>query len=196
MKNLLITLAALVLLVGCKKKESILKLSDEVKRNFSFKPSSYWIYRDSISGRVDSFYLESVQFRLDSSYLYTISDKTICEKMTINIVQTSLSTPYSENSIWSLRILQHFGNEFKTSFEKNNIEIKTISANSFYLSKGIEKELKVQSNTFVDVHYFEEPNILFYIKEDIGYIKMRLNYDDGTTKINEVWELQRWHIIK
>jgi hypothetical protein len=32
--------------------------------------------------------------------------------------------------------------------------------------------------------------------DSVGFIKMRLDYDDDTNKINEVWELQRWHVIK
>ncbi|MES2479686.1 MAG: hypothetical protein V4561_11410 [Bacteroidota bacterium] len=52
MKNSLIMFFA-----GCKKKNQTIYLSEDIKRNFSFKPGSYWIYRDSISGREDSCYI-------------------------------------------------------------------------------------------------------------------------------------------
>jgi hypothetical protein len=185
----------LMSLLACTKKPSIKYLDAGLKEQFYFKKGSYWIYKDSISGRMDSFYLESVQFSMDSSYLYALYDKAILEKMTINIVQTSLSLPYADIPIWKFSIAQRYLYH-ESSYQKGKIQFITYNPKRADTEKGKKEELSVLGNIFPIVSYFNSPNILYYLKEDIGYLKMHINYDDGVNKTNEVWELQRWHVVK
>ena len=196
MRKYYILILFLMSILACTKKPGILYLDAKIKEQFYFKKGSYWIYRDSISGRVDSFYLESVEFTNDSTYIYALYDKRILEKMTINIFQTSLSVPYSDTPIWDFSLLQRNNYFFKSNYQKGKIKILTYSILQGYMDVGLEKELDVFGKTFTDVPSFKSPNSLYYLKEGIGYLKMRLNYDDGASKINEVWELLRWHVVK
>jgi len=53
MKNCVFLLLIAALVVSCTKENVF--VSAELKQNFFFPPSSYWVYQDSISGSVDSF---------------------------------------------------------------------------------------------------------------------------------------------
>ena len=51
-------LATIMCLLGCSRPKPIYHyVSNDIKNDFNFKPGTYWIMRDSISGRVDSFFV-------------------------------------------------------------------------------------------------------------------------------------------
>jgi hypothetical protein len=60
MKNLTLVMLALAVCSACKKTTSNdVPVDAALKSDFSYKPGSYWIYKDSVSGNVDSAYVVS-----------------------------------------------------------------------------------------------------------------------------------------
>ncbi|MBL7692052.1 MAG: hypothetical protein JNM41_10695, partial [Flavipsychrobacter sp.] len=57
MRGIIIGLLLAILAIGCKKKDTIKYVSSETKADFNFQKGSYWIYKDSLTGKEDSFYV-------------------------------------------------------------------------------------------------------------------------------------------
>lgn len=91
-------LLASLSLFSCNKKEPPVPVDPLIKKKFGFKPGSYWIFRDSISGRVDSCYLYSSDYRtstVDKSVLYEY------EILYIQLKQRPLDTTIPTSRFWS-----------------------------------------------------------------------------------------------
>ena len=59
MKAILSILCAVVLF-GCTRSKSVnTPVNSDLIASFNYKPGTYWIYRDSISGEIDSFFVRS-----------------------------------------------------------------------------------------------------------------------------------------
>jgi hypothetical protein len=240
MKNLLITLAALMLVMGCKKEDNTIYLFDEIKRKFSFKPGSYWIYRDSITGRVDSCYISNFQLRIVD---FGRTDPwPIKEVLNISFIQKPKDVALNEEWFWSLIF---YGGDLHSSFGRKINGEEVGDAQLFSCTYPIPQypkqvyweyprngnvgvvtqypTLNLNGNSFlqVDNFYTEVPNFFYnsvtdtigktvssiFLNDSVGLIKMRINYKDviknsvtneydDTIKINQVWELHRWKIVK
>ena len=59
--SLFVLLMAIILVVSACNRNSITKVpvNADLKAAFNYKPGTYWIYRDSISGIIDSFFVRS-----------------------------------------------------------------------------------------------------------------------------------------
>jgi len=57
-KNLFLILIFSTLIYSCGKSESdaTRPINSDLLKYFSYKPGTYWVYKDSIAGEVDSFY--------------------------------------------------------------------------------------------------------------------------------------------
>lgn len=111
-ENILITLIALLFVLGCKKKEDHTDyLSEEIKRNFSFKPGSYWIYRDSISGREDSCYINDSKIQVDvDSNTGDYSEPDFVELISLHFYQKPLDTSIKDKmEIWLSVVMNKIG---------------------------------------------------------------------------------------
>jgi hypothetical protein len=60
-KTCILLLIAFCSLLACRKNNvPHYPINAALKVAFSFKPGTYWIYQDSLSGEIDSFYVENM----------------------------------------------------------------------------------------------------------------------------------------
>ena len=96
MKNRLLALSTILVLVGCSRFTRYTYVDAALKKDFDYKMGSYWVMRDSVSGRIDSFYVAShnVTHAVDHTYW----DYYDWEQITISILQNSLTPGYERDS--------------------------------------------------------------------------------------------------
>lgn len=218
MKNVFIILTVFVLLAACTKEQ----LSDniffdkDVRQKYFYKKGSYWIYRDSISGRVDSFYVSEVYTHVPEAKATWYQDDeemgiTITQKISDTsikdiikweigyIAKTYVRSSYSRNSA-SNSIFFNINNSRVLYNPRSNYKIPELGQ---VFSNFLIGDFKLGTKNFQNVCEIHCENIdnnkndcTFYFNDSVGYIKMRFNFDNDTFKIKEVWELQRWHVIK
>lgn len=222
MKNLLITLAALMLVLGCKK-ERTTYAPVGLKRNFSFKEGSYWIYRDSISGREDSCYVERLSDYITNTYSgREKGNQSMREIFSVYLLQKPIDKMIKEETQWTIEFnTLGFGLGYSTQSPFSIINdadsfggVSILLYNKNYpiqISSNIEKYSNFVLNgyDFTNVYHIKNsPNDApsVYFNDSVGYIKMNVNlgykwYDKLTKNFvtkyrNQVWELQRCKIIK
>lgn len=205
MKNHLTFIVFAFLFTACSKKQgpSYYYLSSDAKKHFYFKPGSYWIYCDSISGRTDSFYLRN-------SSLFMLSggggsENNIVEMLTLEIIQHSRDATIKDSILW-----QYTFRYSTVTFTYYNIS-KDFRYSSFLnypfkLSNGKAiGTLPLGTNTFSDTWEFDGKGsnasgfyaVNYFLNDSMLLLKMRENYSiTYAPTINEVWELQRWHVVK
>ncbi len=191
MKYILVFLTFGYLVIGlyaCKKILPNKPIDADLKAAFSFKPGTYWIYKDSVSGRIDSFFVYSNNYTIgDPSSGY---EKYDIEYDNINVCYTisSIGWELYGNNIkftyyMSMNVIQYPFNvgQLNSNMDGTNNTISTIS--SFTIAGNIYNNVAEISN----IHFGD----LYYISADIGLIKIKFNH----FPVNPVWELQRYHIV-
>ncbi len=218
MKNVFIILTVFVLLAACTKEQ----LSDniffdkDVRQKYFYKKGSYWIYRDSISGRVDSFYVSEIYTHVPEAKATWYQDE---EEMAITITQKISDTSIKDIIKWDIRYIAKTSviSDYSRNSATNSILFYTNNSRVLYNPRSNYKipelgqvfsnfligDFKLGTKNFQNVCEIHCENIdnnkndcTFYFNDSVGYIKMRFNFDNDTFKIKEVWELQRWHVIK
>jgi hypothetical protein len=227
MRRYLVIIVALILaFCACKKQDNTkhVNVNADLKAAFNFLPGTYWIYRDSISGQIDSFFVRSNQ---DTYYL--VSGQSF-EDIRINISEYKIGSPisYSDTLFW---IFDYQYNEFSVYCDEHKIyngEIEYIPLINYPFQTtlsnyplfadyyntlqgsviGIYNTYEVASQTFTNVAEVNQLdslgpiapfskytyNDLIYICSGVGLIKMNLNHPQDS--LHRIWELQRWKIVK
>ena len=199
MKNILISLAALMLVLGCKK-ERVLYLSDDIKKNYSYKPGSYWIYRDSATGREDSCYVLNNYISLDEQYdRSTSSDYDKVEWMEIKMkleavnkgknVQLGIRFYINNNELNGL-----FGDISNPQTFSSPLPINQQTFEKYNYGGSLEflPSISLQGKEFLNTFKINDDFGLYYFNESIGLIKMRLTNDSVVYN----WELVRHKVLK
>jgi hypothetical protein len=197
-------LVILVVFAGCKKNNTPHQTIDaHVLANYNYKPGTYWIYRDSISGNEDSFYVVS-----NSGIQYYKSRDLIIDDLGVQIMDINISAIGKKNIsslAWRLEgnnislywsIINDYGLlvviPFSMGVQAHTDTIKSI------MQKFVLNGQKFDSVAVVTANGYIAPalnsNDLYYINNNIGIIKMHINHPLDT--INKVWELERWKIVK
>ncbi len=120
-QKILATLLVLTAIVGCKKTPTTINtpIDPALKAAFNYQVGTYWIYKDSISGGLDSFYVvdNSLSNNLTSSTdLYIYTD----DYMTVDIYEYNIAASKLEEQTMKLDFL---GNEIcLTTYAKNVTE--------------------------------------------------------------------------
>jgi hypothetical protein len=78
-------------ILACTKEAKLgyIPLTPYIKEHFNFKSGSYWIYRDSVSGRKDSFFLKDSYVSDDYFFASRVTDRYVQQKLTVEIMQQS-----------------------------------------------------------------------------------------------------------
>ncbi len=81
----MLTLIALIAIVGCKKTPTTINtpIDPALKASFNYQVGTYWIYKDSISGSIDSFY---VRVNSPGNGTSSISDEYTYDYIGIGII--------------------------------------------------------------------------------------------------------------
>jgi len=219
MKNALpVFLFLFVVVVGCNKKDSQqhITIDADIVANFGYKVGSYWIYKDSLSGQVDSFYV------YQNNGIGSIEDNgTLVDGIGIYLNQEKISGPGVADTIkWVFDLesnfialgltLTRFGQivdqiSFPV-FISYPFSLGHPSGNRKGISGGNVTEILptylLNGNSYDSVAVLTYNgnvngypiNDTYYINTKIGVVKMSLNHVNGS--VLRVWELQRWNIVK
>lgn len=219
MKNLFIIISILLNMSpgcdGCKKQpkncNGYVAYPYKMKDYFMFKDSSYWIYQDSISGDIDSFWVNNFKkvdiwpYKLAGtrkSPCYEIIEYRIYRKLNSNYEEVELSSSFSNNGAENERFyvdyyLRNDSNilKYETRFASDGydaIDQDTLDLKGYNVKY---KSIVVNNKTYNDVIFHYEPYYYsghwirnIYYAKNIGAIKFK--DADG-----RVWKLIR-HKVK
>lgn len=199
MKQYLILLLAVIALAACKHNDDkeYIPLNTQLKNSYSFKEGSYWIYKDSITGRRDSFFVDRYQY-IKSIDLGGANN----ENVNFTMKDYPIDTPLSDSSSWLLSLsnresmelqYQHlappnqffiitylnYGYPFITGYTPDH-DIQTI----------IYPNLSINNQNYSNVARLIHGGSSFYMRDSIGFVKIDLSY--GAIRV--LWELERYHI--
>lgn len=213
---LIIVIAIAVL--SCNKKDSQqhITIDSDIIANFDYKVGSYWIYKDSISGQVDSFYV------YQNNGIGSIDDNgTLVDGIGIYLNQEKISGPGVADTIkWVFDLESNFialGLTL-TRFGQivDQISFPVFISYPFSLGhpsgnhKGISggNVTEILSKYLLNGNSYDSVAVLIYngnvngypindtyfINDKIGIVKMSLNHINGS--VMRVWELQYSNVIK
>lgn len=207
----------IILLSSCTKiiseSHSYSNLLASSKQNYFFKKGTYWIYRDSISGRVDSCYVAYA--KLDTFN----ANGLMVEYLEVKMKQYPINNPKEDSVFYQLDIYQgdriyfsgskrylSYNNELY--FFSTNLPLSSDSLFSsqwdYTASVKENKSFVLFGNSFANVFEIltnQTSNInnrrTIFFNEEYGLVKMSIHTEDRYyNKEDKVWELQRWQVIK
>jgi|GEM_PF-799847 len=210
------------LATACKKDTDLNQpMNAQMKAGFNYKPGTYWIYKDSVTGVIDSAYVVSndVNYFTRGCVLYDGQPKY--EQMDI-LINMANGDP-SDSERWTLS-LSDTTCTFRPLRRKDTVEsslyvtlfhypLKVEPANPIsscvllFDSGAVTDIVPVMSfsgQNFVNAARSKHDNIsgtpcysyndCFYVNEDAGIIKLVFNHPQDS--VYRVLELQRFRIVK
>jgi hypothetical protein len=213
---------AVLLLSACRKKTvTVYVVGDNTKYAFNFKVGTYWVYTDSLSGAVDSFFVTSNADATDK-YLDNNGSGYTMESITMNVSEKSLGSN-TVTQYWKYIYQGNTINVFDSGAGIQTTEYvplvnfpfeSTISSSSTaphsllpsYADSGTVNaslyEYVIHSRTFYDdaliTHSVKTATRwytdTFILSPSFGIIKMMLHHPGD--HLNRVWVLQDWNIVK
>ncbi len=202
-----------LLVISCRKKQEkpyhyFFPLNENLKRDHCYLPGTYWIYRDSITGRMDSFEVASTMF--DSAYDRRWGDVWE-EDNRIYIYDFNMDSPGSKPSLWEWELRRNdlyiFNKMFSVIFSYpakfityplvDNTTWSSINGKCDIKSFPVFEINGISYNNVVEVHRYIPGDSThfdhwFYMNSSAGIIKMKLNTPADTI----VWEVQRYHMVR
>jgi hypothetical protein len=196
-------------------------INADLKAAFNYQVGTYWIYRDSVSGTIDSFYVTKNESGT-SSVLDHNGDGYTNESIAVYISEQNINPVLADtaNEYWEYHYQSSMFNMNYFSLNKTSVQLfplidypfeSTLSGSGPpaappYYQDGhvisISNSYTLNGNTFTNVAVVNhianasalQYNDVFYISQSAGIFKMRLNHPLDT--FSRVWELQRWKIVK
>jgi len=206
-KILFLILIFSALLYSCNKTaDQTRPINPDLLKYFSYKPGTYWVYKDSIAGEVDSFYVTDNTKstytgppNIDVVYvgIHQMNENGLGDdstKWVMNLSENSLS--------YSVRAQPVMGDCDYSPLFSFPFQITTLGSESTNFKEGaitnVFPTLSVASanfNNVAQIHYYGyNLDDWYYINTDVGIVKMR--WSDTSNINNKVWELQRWNIVR
>ncbi len=188
-------------------------VESDLKSAFNFQPGTYWIYKEALSGAIDSFYVSGSAltsgYGQHRSYTYDIIEEYI--------ISERIDTPVLvKNGSWYLTMqLNEFNFHIDMEFMANAVNtdeyLNYYDFLAFPFSKyrdgkdsiDVAGTYQVNGNSFDNVwvaHFIDQPgtpsftNDYFYLSKDVYMVRMVLN--DSLQNIHKDYQLLRWHIQK
>lgn len=181
---------------------------DASLKNYYFKPGTYWIYKDSLSGRTDSFYVVASSMEVvpidkaasifDASYVVTIHVANID------------STPIADSSSLVLTFRRLYGYlGYYTGTELTNYSpllVDSFTPNFYFTTPedtgtfaNAYATYAINGATYsgvTELHFYSAVIAdNFFVCKSNGIVKMRINRSLAYENLHRVWELQRSHIV-
>lgn len=205
MRQLSIFLCFVYIVVACKKPSSI-GIDPTIKKYFSYKKGTYWIYKDSLTGFVDSFVVLYNDLHTESTNNGTVDFES--DNITIYRNGQVFDSAYC---YWQL-----IGGENNIGFHYEGIpqplNYNTLFVYPFppvgqysaskpekYVVQSIYNQIQIAGNNYnnvAEIFQTDDQNSFgdyFYVNTDVGIIKMKLNHP--TISINSTRELIRYKIL-
>jgi hypothetical protein len=211
MKNLLLLLLGLGLAISaCHKNEIIhYPLSAQLKATFGYKIGSYWVYRDSVSGEIDSFYVQNSAFCTQHSYGSDVDRMDIAircmrsspvdsEFWLINLIDSTFSIDFLNHSDY-IQARMHFflfsypfmqrpaGGGYDSGYVSNIFSTYNVNGQAH---NNVILSYHTNSRRYNPSIYEDE----FYVSSISGIVKVIFNHPQDSTF--RVLELQKWNIIR
>ena len=205
---LFVLLIALFAVYSCNKPSGTHYTIDaDLISKFEFQPGSYWVYTDSLTSVVDSFYVKVPP----NSYSENNNGVTV-DYIGIGIYDMNVS------NLWFLGLSTNYLNLTWSSCEGCAVDTivqypvlisypflpgtQTAKYYGTWISyiDTIMSVFVINGNSFYNVAHVIIPNSRdktfddFYLNDSVGIIKMRLRSPEFSQQ--RIWELQRWHIVK
>jgi hypothetical protein len=228
MRNIIGLLLVLVFLSACSReilseKHPHSDLLASSKQHYLFQKGSYWIYRDSITGRVDSCYVYYV--KLDTIN----SNGLMVENIDVKMKQYPIINPKEDSVFYEISVSAgnqynaYKGDQFYFTGDKRYLSYSNglyffgthlpLSPDSSFSTEfgytapvkvQLNKEFLLSGNIFSNVFEIQtnqsptgNKGRTIYFNEAHGLVKMRIRTEDFYYDIKDkVWELQRWKVIK
>jgi len=192
-----------------------------LKAAFNYKPGTYWIYRDSVSGMTDSFFVTDNEPSVSSTTPHDPREAVHTEIITISISDVNIAPVPANTTInqWTLSysgVNMYLATDMLEYQPVTTYPFPSDSILSDYNSPAdtgrftnIYISYQVSGNTFanvgainhrgyVDRSYTNQPNYTyndwFCLSADAGFVKMIFNHPQDSSY--RVWELQRYKIVK
>ncbi len=223
MKNITLSvLIGILILNACNPTPKVTNypINADLKAAFYYQIGTYWIYRDSISGMIDSFYVTTSG---EANQIPSNGSNYSVDNITIQILEKNISPVPTSSTLYCWDYFYQANIIFIDFFFDNNshpteyrpfinypfqatITTEFYAMTYSYLAykniNNIYNNYVVNGNSFTNVaeinHWVVAPimsyNDVFFISPEAGIIKMRLNHP--LDSLYRVWELQRWHIVK
>ncbi len=204
----------LIVCYSCRKEKetqpiAYLPVYEDLKQAFYYKPGTYWIYKDSLNGNVDSFAV--VSSYLDSNAILPGKGAAQAYNVVINVTEFSISNGGSIVSTWKWQLMGTalYSNLY---YDSGSLDYYTPFLYVPLYRTGMETSgphgNHLDTDTFsactvsgivyrvAELHQYDNHhkyNDWFYVNGDVGIVKMRARCIDAQYHI---WELQRCHIAK
>jgi len=189
-----------------------------VLANFNYKVGTYWIYRDSLSGQVDSFYVSD-----NGGIVSSDQNGILLDAIGMIIRQKNISTVPGDDTIeWDVSLISNYLSLQlqigKSGQPTDDIEFPTFITYPFALGQPTPKgwggtsgganvisilsSYTLNARTYTNVAVLDiinsSPqynfNDQFFISAEAGIVKMKLNhFNDGLLR---KWELLRYKIVR
>jgi hypothetical protein len=211
---------------NCKKTKHLpvvdLDVDSAVFTHFSFLPGTYWIYKDSVSGRTDSFFVRSNVYTKQSDqntvynyHLVTVVDVCLdtlakyrgdSANWVFNFQGQNIIVDYyygQTNNTWygwkrDLRYSPLFSYPFQSGIINSTADTATLIR--------LDSNFILGGNSYPNVatiHHYVTPdsstgvnittlNDWFFINDDVGIVQMYLNHPKDS--LYRVWKLLRYNI--
>lgn len=199
MKKYLAIIIAALMLAACNKGDDkpYIPLNTQLKNSYSFKEGSYWIYKDSITGRRDSFFVDYYQ------YIKSVDQGgSNTEKINLVIKDYPIDTPLSDSSSWLFTLLngETMALQYQHLISPNEFFIITYLNYGYPFVTGYNPDhslytlvypsLLINNQSYTNVARLISGADSYYMRDSIGFVKINMHYQS----IRVLWELQRYHI--
>jgi hypothetical protein len=215
----LLVLSALMI-SACNKTTNIVPINSGLTTEFGYKPGSYWIYKDSVSGTVDSAYIVSnttsseqlgcvlmngAPFYQTMSVSIQVADGNVTdtERWNIFLMENTFSMSlYNNTDMLDSRLsMQPFTYPFATGVSTNHPGCVLYPDSAYVpaVMPVVSENGKSFTNTTLLVHQnpasFDLPYYsCFYASPDAGFVKVVI--DHPTDSVHRVLELQRYKLVR
>jgi len=202
-----------LLFIACKKSTSINHqyLDPGLVAHFNFKPGSYWIFRDSATGNIDSFCVKT-------NSLFTQTYGSGLQDVVITNFQEY--TNRTDTNSWQLNLDNnswYFYAYYNTKFNTHMEQFPVLGGSTYpfalhpVFASGIGRDstimstlanYTVQGTTYTNVWQIIDSthnlsynhNDCFYISDSVWVIKFSLNHPQDS--LYNTWELVRCNIVR
>ena len=201
---------------GCKKSDPVVQIDSRLKAGFNFQPGTYWIYKDSISGQVDSFFvrynslttnpagigtqyiitiyvseyqINAINLQDTTQWVYKLADNEFDVQSNCAIALTNEGKSIQYGEVFSFPMV------VGTIYDYSGIENKLISILSSLVinTKSYANVSTIHSfGTNFTIDNWSIDN-LFYVCDSVGFLKIIQN--QPLDSLHKVWELQRYNIV-
>ena len=217
----LLTLVALAAMPACKQKENKIAVDSGLRSDFGYRQGSYWVYRDSVSGEVDSAYvISSGSAWHEAGGCLRMTNAPQIETMTIQIGVSNGNPASSETwnmSMTEKKFSMYFANDRDKTESQLRLDLFTYpakvgdapGASGCIPSADSGRVADINTMNLHDQQYSNtidcpharlagpspwDYNDRFYMSPKAGLVKVVFRHPSDS--VYRVLELQRYKIVK